>query len=100
MSAIELVKGQNRPLPAGDLLITVRVAAAVDLSALSVTGRGKVRSDEDFVFYNHPVGQGVRLIDGPDGPGSVLAVATGRIPAEIEEGMRRFARMIDMELHR
>ncbi len=85
MSAIELVKGQNSPLPAGDLLITVRVAAAVDLSALSVTGRGKVRSDEDFVFYNHPVGQGVRLIDGPDGPGSVLAVATGRIPAEIEE---------------
>ncbi|WP_349680258.1 TerD family protein, partial [Gordonia sp. UBA6683] len=47
-----LSKGQNAPLPAGEIAISVDVAAPVDLSALLVTPDMRVRSDADFVFYN------------------------------------------------
>ncbi|MFJ6479561.1 MULTISPECIES: TerD family protein [unclassified Streptomyces] len=53
-------KGANVPVPSA----TVRVelgwragpgAPDVDVSALLLTAAGKVRSDDDFVFYNQPV---------------------------------------------
>ncbi|MGI5125894.1 TerD family protein [Pseudonocardia sp. CA-107938] len=45
--------------------MTVVAAAPVDISALLVTDGGKVRSDDDFVFYNQPQAAGVRY--RPDG---------------------------------
>ena len=59
-----LVKGQNGPLNASTVEITVDLAAAGDLSALLVTDSGKVRTDADFVFFNQPSGPGVTLQTG------------------------------------
>ncbi|MFE7423672.1 TerD family protein [Rhodococcus sp. NPDC057529] len=54
---MQLRKGQNCALPASSATVTCRWRpvpdADADLSALLLTA-GKVRSDADFVFYNHP----------------------------------------------
>jgi stress response protein SCP2 len=55
-----LSKGANAPLPSGPVSVRVTAAAPVDISALLVTASGKVRNDEDFVFYNQPSARGVR----------------------------------------
>ncbi len=55
-----LSKGANAPLPPGPVSVRVTAAAPVDISALLVTESGKVRSDDDFVFYNQPSARGVR----------------------------------------
>lgn len=55
-----LSKGANAPLPSGPVSVRVTAAAPVDISALLVTASGKVRDDEDFVFYNQPEARGVR----------------------------------------
>lgn len=55
-----LTKGSNAPLPPGPVSVRVTAAAPVDVSALLVTGTGKVRSDDDMVFYNQPTARGVR----------------------------------------
>lgn len=77
--AAALVKGQNAGLTQPEVVLTVRGGAAADLSALLVTGTGKVRSDADFVFFNQPQAPGVRL------SGAVLTVSPGAVPAEIEQ---------------
>jgi stress response protein SCP2 len=56
---VALVKGQNAPLTAERIRITVQVAAPADLSGLLLTATGKVRSDADFAFYNQPSAPGV-----------------------------------------
>lgn len=55
-----LSKGANAPLPPGPVSVRVTAAAPVDISALLVTAGGKVRDDDDFVFYNQPSARGVR----------------------------------------
>jgi stress response protein SCP2 len=55
-----LSKGANTALPPGPVSVRVTAAAPVDISALLVTEAGKVRSDDDFVFYNQPSARGVR----------------------------------------
>jgi stress response protein SCP2 len=60
-----LPKGANAALPAGPVAVTVVAAAPVDISALLVASSGKVRGDDDFVFYNQPEAAGVRY--RPDG---------------------------------
>ncbi len=72
-----LTKGQNAALPTGDVVVSVDVAAAADLSALLVTDAGTVRSDADFVFFNQPAGPGVQLRDGR------LHISTAGIPSDI-----------------
>lgn len=76
-----LGRGQNAPLATTTVVLTVDVAAAADLSALLVTGSGKVRSDADFVFYNQPAGPGVRLLRDP----RRLQVDLDAIPADVEQ---------------
>ncbi|MFT4127631.1 MAG: TerD family protein [Gordonia sp. (in: high G+C Gram-positive bacteria)] len=76
-----LSKGQNAPLPVGEVLISIQVATAADLSALLVTDAIKVRTDADFVFYNQPSGPGVDLQNPAGNP--VLRVRTAAIPADI-----------------
>ncbi|CAM3845473.1 TerD family protein [Mycolicibacterium frederiksbergense] len=79
----QLSKGQNGPLSTNDLLISVDLSAPADLSALLVADTGKVRSDADFVFFNQPVGPGVRLQPGPSGHPASLAVNLSSVPADI-----------------
>ncbi|MET9214482.1 MULTISPECIES: vWA domain-containing protein [unclassified Nocardia] len=77
--AAELVKGQNAGLAQPEVVLTVRGGVPADLSALLVTGAGKVRSDADFVFFNQPEAPGVRL------DGTALAVTFAAVPADIEQ---------------
>jgi tellurite resistance protein TerA len=53
--ATELAKGANASLPSGKITVVVAHAGPdTDLSALQLTAAGKVRSDDDFVFYGQP----------------------------------------------
>ncbi|NUU25943.1 MAG: stress response protein, partial [Streptomycetaceae bacterium] len=88
-----LTAGANVPVPAGDLTLVVRWAAgthgyggsAVDASALLVTASGRVRSDDDFVFYNQPQAAAGAVAHHVGQPGTeYLAVRPGALPAEIE----------------
>src|SRR5690606_28711674 len=80
-----LAKGQNGPLNTDGLVISVQLTAPADLSALLVTDRGKVRTDADFVFYNQPIGPGVRLVPGPAGQSASLSIDLNQIPADIDQ---------------
>jgi stress response protein SCP2 len=75
-----LGKGANAPLTSTQAVVQVSSAALVDLAALLVTASGKVRSDDDFVFYNQPNGPGVRLE-----PPSTLHLSLDAVPAEIDK---------------
>ncbi len=74
-----LTKGQNGPLSTSQIVVSVELATATDVSALLVTDRGVVRSDNDFVFYNQPTGPGVSLQQAPNGPAR-LHISTNEIP--------------------
>ncbi|KAA8884385.1 stress protein [Nocardia colli] len=74
-----LVKGQNGALAQPRVVVSVRSAAAVDVSALLVTAAGTVRSDADFVFFNQPEAPGVVLRSG------VLEVSFAEVPTEIAQ---------------
>ncbi len=80
-----LVKGQNGPITASDVVVSVQLTAPADLSALLVGADGKVRSDADFVFFNQPTGPGVRLVPGQAGQPAQLAIALSQIPNDIEQ---------------
>ncbi|MGY4098240.1 TerD family protein [Nocardia sp. R16R-3T] len=80
-----LAKGQNGPLAANDVVISVQLTAPADLSALLVTESGKVRSDADFVFFNQPSGPGVNLQPAPAGQPASLAVSLNAVPADIAQ---------------
>ncbi|RIJ70165.1 stress protein [Nakamurella silvestris] len=78
-----LVKGQNGPLTANPVSVTVAVAAPADLSALLVKADGKVRTDEDFIFYNQPQGPGVVCHPPANGAPWRVEVNLQAVPAEI-----------------
>jgi stress response protein SCP2 len=85
-----LAQGANAPLQDGGSVSVVvtwdaQAGPGLDASALLITAGGKVRSDDDLVFFNQP--------SSPDGSvthlGSAaghdrLAVALDRVPAAIE----------------
>ncbi|MDQ2847576.1 MAG: TerD family protein, partial [Actinomycetota bacterium] len=81
-SPITLAKGQNAPLPASAVTVSVAVQAPTDLSALLVTGNGKVRSDSDFVFFDQPKGPGVQCVQA--GAGWRLEIDPAQIPADVD----------------
>ncbi|EKT80935.1 stress-like protein [Rhodococcus opacus M213] len=80
-----LAKGQNGPLSVDDVIVSLELTAAADLSALLVTDSGKVRSDADFVFFNQPAGPGVQLVPGATGQAASLKVSLGAVPADIAQ---------------
>ncbi|MFZ2529849.1 MAG: TerD family protein [Rhodococcus sp. (in: high G+C Gram-positive bacteria)] len=80
-----LAKGQNGPITASDVVVSLELTTPADLSALLVKADGKVRSDADFVFFNQPTGPGVRLVPGAPGQAASLAVSLGDVPTEIEQ---------------
>jgi stress response protein SCP2 len=75
-----LSKGANAPIPTPQAVVQVSSTTVVDLAALLVTANGKVRSDDDFVFYNHPNGPGVQLV-----PPSTLHLNLPAVPPEIDK---------------
>ncbi len=74
-----LTKGGNAPLDTPRLRVVVQAGAHVDVSALLCTASGKVRSDDDMVFYNQPQGPGVRYTS--DG----IELDLPAVPAEIDK---------------
>lgn len=83
--SVPLTKGQNGPLDVTDVVISLELTAAADLSALLVTETGKVRSDADFVFFNQPTGPGVRLQPGAPGQAASLAVSLDAVPTDVDQ---------------
>jgi len=80
-----LVKGQNAPLDASSIVVTVDVAAPSDLSALMVTANGKVRSDADFIFFNQPDGPGVHCQQPEPGRPWRITMDLAQVPPEIAQ---------------
>lgn len=80
-----LTKGQNGPISAPDVVLSVSVSTPADLSALLVAENGKVRTDADFVFFNQPTGPGVQLMPGQSGQPGRLAVSLASVPADIAQ---------------
>ncbi|MFE0451314.1 TerD family protein [Streptomyces sp. NPDC058914] len=83
----ELGKGGNTTMGAGP--VTVELTAegdAVDLSALLVTADGKVRSDDDLVFYNQPSAESgaVRHLAADAGGPERIEVDPAALPAEVD----------------
>ncbi|GAA2546585.1 hypothetical protein GCM10010210_17470 [Pseudonocardia hydrocarbonoxydans] len=67
----------------GDLVtVTVACSAPVDVAALLLGPDGRVRRDTDFVFFNHPVGEGVSLHHGRGG-GDAVRIDLGAVPADV-----------------
>lgn len=57
-----LVKGATVSVETGAMVVhVVAHGAPVDVSAVLLTSSGRVRSDDDLVFYNHPSQDGVRV---------------------------------------
>ncbi|MCO6695920.1 TerD domain-containing protein [Streptomyces sp. Vc17.3-30] len=57
-----LTKGSNAPLPVGVCHVTLTSSTTgIDVSAVLLGADGKVRSDDDLVFYNHPAQDSVTL---------------------------------------
>lgn len=80
----QLRSGENRPVPADRLVVTVTSSVSVDVSALLVASDGRVRSDADFVFFNQPAGPGVTYRHGR-GAGDMVDVDTTAVPADIDK---------------
>lgn len=67
-----------------DIMVSVRHTAAVELSALLLTAQGRVRDAAGLVFYNQPLGPGVRLAAGSPGGPSPLEIALHMVPVGID----------------
>ncbi|MBK3530778.1 TerD family protein, partial [Streptomyces sp. MBT72] len=53
-----MTPGSNIPLSAARVAVDVAAPVRLDVSGLLLTADGKVRSDDDFIFYNQPSGPG------------------------------------------
>ncbi|MFE2361077.1 TerD family protein [Streptomyces virginiae] len=74
----QLAKGGNAPLRTAP--VTVRIIATgapVDVSAVLLATDGKVRNDNDLVFYNHPHQDGVRA------DGDTITAVLGNVPDDV-----------------
>ncbi|PWI43534.1 TerD family protein [Streptomyces sp. ICBB 8177] len=74
-----MTPGSNIPLPAARVTVEVTAPVALDVSGLLLTADGKVRSDDDFVFYNQPSAPGVTHRAG------AIEVDTGAVPDGVEK---------------
>ncbi|WP_307826525.1 TerD family protein [Streptomyces pactum] len=67
------------------MAVDVTAPVRLDVSGLLLTADGKVRSDDDFVFYNQPTGPGVTHSASAPGGGDTITVDTAAIPAGIDK---------------
>ncbi|MEV0846660.1 TerD family protein [Streptomyces sp. NPDC049954] len=80
-----MTPGSNIPLSATRVTVDVTAPVRLDVSGLLLTADGKVRSDDDFIFYNQPSGPGVAYASGGGSAPDAITVDTGAVPADIEK---------------
>ncbi|MET8514351.1 TerD family protein [Streptomyces sp. NPDC005077] len=73
-----LAKGANAALQPGHVAVRITTAGApVDVSAVLLNSNGKVRDDNDLVFYNHPHHDGIHA------NGDTITADLGHIPTDV-----------------
>ncbi|WP_030573992.1 TerD family protein [Streptomyces aureocirculatus] len=80
-----MTPGSNIPLPAPRVAVDVSAPVRLDVSGLLLTADGKVRSDDDFIFYNQPTGPGVTHRSGGGTAPDAITVDTTAVPPGIEK---------------
>ncbi|MEV4948793.1 TerD family protein [Streptomyces sp. NPDC053755] len=80
-----MTPGSNIPLSAARVAVDVAAPVRLDVSGLLLTPEGKVRSDDDFIFYNQPAGPGVAYRSGGGAAPDAIVVDTAAVPAGIEK---------------
>lgn len=91
--AVLLQKGANTPVPATRVRVELGWQGGpgtpdVDASALLLTTAGKVRSDDDFVFYNQPVHRsGAVRLDARRQDGTGVVETIGVDLSAVEQGI-------------
>ncbi|MFC5146596.1 TerD family protein [Streptomyces aureoversilis] len=80
-----MTPGSNIPLSVARVTVDVTAPVRLDVSGLLLTADGKVRSDDDFVFYNQPSGPGVAHRAASGGSPDAIVVDTAAVPAGIEK---------------
>ncbi|MFE7963214.1 TerD family protein [Streptomyces cellulosae] len=80
-----MTPGSNIPLPTARVAVDVAAPVRLDVSGLLLTADGKVRSDDDFIFYNQPTGPGVTYRSGGGTAPDAITVDTAAVPPGIEK---------------
>ena len=80
-----MTPGSNIPLPVTRVTVDVAAPVRLDVSGLLLTGDGKVRSDDDFIFYNQPNGPGVTYRSGGGAAPDAITVDTAALPPGVEK---------------
>ncbi|WP_274556919.1 TerD family protein [Streptomyces spiramyceticus] len=80
-----MTPGSNIPLPTARVAVDVAAPVRLDVSGLLLTADGKVRSDDDFIFYNQPSGPGVTYRSGGGTAPDAIVVDTSAVPPGIEK---------------
>ncbi|WP_329283423.1 TerD family protein [Streptomyces sp. NBC_01451] len=80
-----MTPGSNIPLPVARVTVDVAAPVRLDVSSLLLTADGKVRSDDDFIFYNQPTGPGVTYRSGGGTAPDSITVDTAAVPPGIEK---------------
>ncbi|MFF2505594.1 TerD family protein [Streptomyces sp. NPDC058067] len=80
-----MTPGSNIPLSTARVAVDVAAPVRLDVSGLLLTADGKVRSDDDFVFYNQPSGPGVTYRSGGGTAPDAIVVDTAAVPPGIEK---------------
>lgn len=80
-----MTPGSNIPLSAVRVAVDVAAPVRLDVSGLLLTADGKVRSDDDFIFYNQPSGPGVTYRTGGGSAPDAIVVDTTAVPPGIEK---------------
>lgn len=80
-----MTPGSNIPLSTARVAVDVAAPVRLDVSGLLLTADGKVRSDDDFIFYNQPTGPGVTYRSGGGTAPDAIVVDTAAVPPGIEK---------------
>jgi stress response protein SCP2 len=80
-----MTPGSNIPLTATRVAVDVAAPVRLDVSGLLLTADGKVRSDDDFIFFNQPSGPGVTYTSGGGTTPDKITVDTTAVPPGIEK---------------
>ncbi|MFE0138694.1 TerD family protein [Streptomyces sp. NPDC059037] len=80
-----MTPGSNIPLTATRVAVDVAAPGRLDVSGLLLTADGKVRSDDDFIFFNQPAGPGVTYQSGGGTTPDKITVDTTAVPPGIEK---------------
>jgi stress response protein SCP2 len=80
-----MTPGSNIPLTVTHVTVEVAAPVRLDVSGLLLTPDGKVRTDDDFIFYNQPTGPGVTYRSGGGTAPDAIAVDITAVPPDIEK---------------